>query len=249
MFKVNIKQRLRITSVHILFSLILLCIALAFVYGIWYPSPLDIAMGVTSIYLILLMVDLIIGPLLTFVVYKEDRKKLKFDLIVILILQLSAYIFGLYTLAQGRPVWQVFVVDDIELISLSDVKKTKDYEMKEIFAPTIFKKPQWVAAVYSNDPKKIQQQKEDEMFEGINISTRPETYQSLDQKKQVILAKIKPIRELEKFNRDPVVLNNVLKMYPQAIGWLPVKAPEQDMVALFDKLGRAIDVVNLRPWD
>lgn len=246
--KLKMKQRLKMTSLHILFSIVLLFIALFFVYGIWYPSPLDIAVGVTSIYLILLAVDLIIGPLLTFVVYKEDRKKLKFDLIVILILQLSAYIFGLCTLAQGRPVWQVFVIDDIELISPSDVKKTPDYEMKAEFAPSIFKHPQWVVAVYSGDLKKMQQQKEDEMFEGINISARPETYRNLDQKQQVILAKIKPISELEKFNSDSLVLKDVLQYYPQAVGWLPVKAPAQDMVALFDKSGQVIKVVNLRPW-
>lgn len=249
MLKLNMKQRLKMTSLHILFSIVLLFIALLFVYGIWYPLPLDVAVGVTSIYLILLAVDLIIGPLLTFVIYKEDKKKLKFDLTVIFILQLGAYIFGLYTLAQGRPVWQVFVVDDIELISPSDVKKTLDYEMKVEFSPSIFKQPQWVAAVYSDNPKKMQQQKEDEMFEGINISARPETYQNLDQKQQAILDKIKPLNELEEFNSDQLVLKDILLAYPQAIGWLPVKAPEQDMVALFDKSGQAIKVVNLRPWD
>lgn len=247
--KLKMKQRLKMTSLHVLFSILLLFIALFFVYGMWYPSPLDIAVGVTSIYLTLLAVDLIIGPLLTFVVYKENRKKLKFDLIVILILQLCAYIFGLYTLAQGRPVWQVFVIDDIELISPSDIKKTPDYKMKEEFAPSIFKHPQWVAAIYSDDPKKMQQQKEDEMFEGVDISARPETYQNLDQKRQEILTKIKSLNELEKFNSDPLVLKEILQHYPQTVGWLPVKAPVQDMVALFDKSGQAIDIVNLRPWD
>lgn len=245
---ISLKLRFRALFFHLLFSGLLLCIALVLVFGIWYPSPLEIAVGVTSIYLLLLAIDLILGPALTFVVYKADKRKLKFDLTVILLLQLGAYFYGLYTLHQGRPLWQVFVIDDIELISLSEVKKTADYRMPAEFAPSILQGPQWVAAVYSSDPKKMQQQKEDEMFDGINISTRPETYQSIAVKQQAIQAKLKPLSELSQLNTDAKLLKQSLDAYPQAAGWLPVKATEQDMVALFNKQGQPLGIVNLKPW-
>lgn len=69
------------------------------VFGI---QTLHIAFGVTTIYLMLLGIDLILGPLLTFLVFKEDKKKLKFDLGVILIIQLSRLFFGLVYLS-ARP--------------------------------------------------------------------------------------------------------------------------------------------------
>lgn len=243
------KLRFKAFFYHIFFSVILLCIALGLVFGIWYPSPLDIAVGVTSVYLILLTVDLILGPLLTFIIYKKDKKKLKFDLTVILLLQMSAYIWGLYTIAQGRPVWQVFVVDDIELVSPIDIRKTKDYEMKVEYRPSIFKKPQWIAAVYSENPEKMQQQKQDEMFEGINLSMRPETYKDIEVQKNLILKKLKPFSELEKINLNTNAINSILVSYSTAVGWLPVKASEKDMVALFDKEGTPLTIVNLRPWN
>lgn len=244
----NVKKRFHFMGMHVLFSICLLIFALWLVFGLWYPTPLAAAVGVISIYGLLLAVDLILGPILTFVVYKEDKKKLKFDLCVILLLQMSAYLFGLYTIAQGRPAWQVFVVDDIELVSPIDLRKTEDYKIKDDFKPMLWHKPQWVAAVYSSDPVKMQQQKEDEMFNGINISTRPETYEKIQVKAHAIVSKLKPIAELGKFNHDAEIKKQ-LSPYHNVKGWLPVKAPEMDMVALFDEHGQPIDIVNLRPWD
>lgn len=248
MHKFNVKNRLKYASVHLFISFIFLCIALYLVFMVWYPSPLHIAVGVGSVYLILLLVDLTLGPLLTFIVYKSDRKKLIFDVTIIVVIQLSAYIFGLYTMAQGRPVWKVFVIDDIELVSPVDIKKTADYMMKEEFESSIFSKPQWVAAVYSDEPNKKQQQMEDEMFAGINISQRPEAYKQLISKKQAILTKLRPLDDLRKFNLNQAKLTNQLAKYPEARGWLPVKAPDQDMVALFDHEAQPLGIVDLAPW-
>lgn len=241
------KDRFVFVFWHIIFSFILLSVALYLVYRVWYPTPLNIAMGVTSIYLMLLTIDLIIGPFLTFLVYKKDKKKLFLDLIVILIIQISAFSFGLFILSQGRPAWQVFVVDDIELVSPIDLRTPitglKEHQLKDSF----LKAPLWIAAVYSNDVKIRQSQKDAEMFQGISLATRPETYQPLSNKKDELQKKLKQIDELKKYNQQESV-QQVLMTYQTAQGWLPVKAPNLDMVALFDKNGQPLGIVNLRPW-
>ena len=246
MLKTHIKQRLKFTFFHIFFSLILLGGALYLIKQIWYPYPLGEAVGVRKVYMVLLAVDIILGPLLTFMLYKID-KKLTFDLIFILIIQISAYIFGLYTMTQGRPTWLVFVIDDIELVSPIDIKVTPDYVMHDNFEASLLTKPQWIAAVYSVNAEKKQQQIQDEIFEGINISQRPETYKALDSKKDDLLTKLHPIYELQKFNNNKQIQQE-LKQYKRVKGWLPVKAPNLDMVALFDKNGQPLGIVNLRPW-
>ncbi|UOG17842.1 TfpX/TfpZ family type IV pilin accessory protein [Acinetobacter sp. PK01] len=241
------KPRLKIALLHFLFSVVLLCIALFLVFKLWYPYPLNIAMGVNNIYVLLLIVDLIIGPLLTFIVYKENKRKLRFDLIIILILQLSAYTFGLYIVAQGRPLWQVFVVDDIELVSPIDINTPiaglNEHKLKGSF----FSSPLWVSAVYSEDPEIRKSQKEDEMFEGVSLATRPETYHLLNYRRRYIVAKLKTIGELKKFNSENNI-RSVLQSYNGIYGWLPVKAFNVDMVALFNSDGEPIAIVNLRPW-
>ncbi len=35
------------------------------VFGVWYPAPLHQALGVTKIFLLLLLVDVVLGPLMT----------------------------------------------------------------------------------------------------------------------------------------------------------------------------------------
>ena len=120
--KLNWKQRFYAMAIHSLFSLLLLSIALFIVFYLWYPSPLDKAMGVGNIFWIILSIDLILGPLLTFAIFNPKKKELKIDLLIIVIIQSTAYLYGLHTVAQGRPVFNVFVVDDIEFVRAIDLK-------------------------------------------------------------------------------------------------------------------------------
>jgi hypothetical protein len=72
--------RLRLFSIHLLISSFLALIAMMLVYLVWYSNSLSLALGVTTIFLILLGVDTVLGPLLTLLVAKEGKKTLKFDL-------------------------------------------------------------------------------------------------------------------------------------------------------------------------
>lgn len=242
---ISMKQRIKAFLIHLLLSVILVLVALYLVYGIWYPQPLNIAVGVSSIYLMMLSIDFILGPLCTFIIYKSDTKKLMFDVIIILMIQLTAYGYGLWTMEKGRPAWQVFVVDDIELVSPIELHLSK--EQKE-FKIDFFQSPQWVAAVYSNNPKIAKQQKEDEMFDGISLATRPETYQPLPVRSKAVLEKLQTLDKLQQFNSQEQI-EKELHQFANKQGWLPVKAPNVDMVAIFDKNGQPLGIVNLRPWN
>lgn len=108
----------------------------------------------------------------------------------------------MWIIEKGRPAWQVFVVDDIELVSPINLHPTK--EQKE-FKIGFFESPQWIAAVYSNNPKIAKKQKEDEMFDGISLATRPETYQPLQVKSKAVLEKLQSVDKLQKFNTQEQV--------------------------------------------
>jgi hypothetical protein len=59
---------------------VLLCFAIILtivVFFIWYPTPLASAEGVIYIFYMILIVDIIIGPLLSLLVYKGSKKNLK----------------------------------------------------------------------------------------------------------------------------------------------------------------------------
>ncbi|MGS0706580.1 TfpX/TfpZ family type IV pilin accessory protein [Acinetobacter sp. ANC 3781] len=240
---VSLQERFKAFLGHLIFSVFLLLISLVFIFYIWYPGALKHATGVLTVYAILLFVDLILGPLLTAFVYKKDKIKFIFDMVIILIIQVSAFLFGLYTLEKGRPAWLVFVVDDFEIISKSQLQP--NVKIPEQFQVHFWEKPQWIAATYSDDPVIRKQQKEDEIFDGISLTTRPESYRALNTKYSVILNKAKPMDELRRYNTIDSSEKSILN---KANHWLPLKAPEMDMVVLLDKTGQPTKIVNLRPW-
>lgn len=240
---VTLKERLKAFLYHLGFSAVLLVISLFLILYIWYPGALKYATGVLNVYCMLLLIDVILGPFLTALVYKKEKVKLMFDMTIILIVQISALLFGLYTLEKGRPAWLVFVIDDFELVSKSDLDPQA--VIPEKFKRGFFDKPMWIAAVYSDDPVIRQKQKEDEIFNGINITTRQDSYKEIEIKQQEILNKSKLVDELAKYNTLSTQEIDNLQGYKR---WLPLKAPQVDMVILINEKGLPAKIVNLRPW-
>ena len=119
------KFRLKCFGYHLGLSLLIALASLYLVYFLWYPSPLDKALGVTSIFLLLLGVDVVIGPLLTLMVAKQGKKTLKMDLLIIGLVQLWALGYGTYTVAQGRPVWMVYNAGRFDLVQAFEAVKAE----------------------------------------------------------------------------------------------------------------------------
>lgn len=244
---ITLLDRARAAAIHGVFSLLLLLVALWLVFHVWYPTPLPQAAGVTSIYYLILAIDLVIGPALTFFVFKRDRLKFVFDMVVIVLVQMAFYLYGLMIVAQGRPEWLVFVVDDFEMVRPVDIDRREEQSFLPAFRETLWDGPRWVAAHYSDDPEVAQRQKEDELFLGISMATRPETFADISGSREKILGRARAIEALSDYNPSPAL--SVLQDYPQAMGWLPLKGFARDQVVLVDDAGYVLGVVDLRPWD
>ena len=240
-------KRLRFFVGHIAVSICIALLMLGLVYGLWYPSPLAKAVGVTHIFLMLLAIDVILGPILGFVVYKEAKKTLKFDLSVIILIQIAALVFGMYSIAQARPAWVIFNTDRFELIRNNDLVLSEPAPQDE-FAQVSWVGPQWAAVKVAND---VQQKNEDlfaEALGGLSIAQRPERYIDIDDEKATLRKRALPLSGLYQYN-DKQQVNTVLAKYPQANHWLPMKALSIDMVVLVNKESASIiKIVDLRPW-
>lgn len=240
-------KRLKFFMGHILVSLGAALGVVALVYGLWYPSPLSKAVGVTHIFLMLLAIDVILGPILGFVIYKEAKKTLKFDLSVIILIQIAALLFGIFNIAQARPAWVVFNTDRFELIRNNDLVLSEQAPQAE-FAQVSWMGPQWAAV---NVAKDVQQKNEDlfaEALGGLSIAQRPERYIDINEEKVTLQKRALPLSALYQYN-DKQQVNTVLAKYPQANHWLPMKALSIDMVVLINKeKAEVIKIVDLRPW-
>jgi len=109
--------------IHLGSSLLVAALAAYLVFGLWYPPPYSELSGGTELFFLLVSVDAIVGPLLTFAVF--DRAKpaavLRRDLATIVALQLAAMGYGVHTMAVARPVVLAFEVDRFRVVAAQAV--------------------------------------------------------------------------------------------------------------------------------
>lgn len=119
----GLNDRLQAAGWHLLASLLIAALVALLVFGLWFPGMYRYMSGGTSLLVLIMGVDVVLGPLLTFAVF--DRSKgvahLKRDIATIAVLQLSALMYGLYTVHLARPVALVFERDRFRVISAADV--------------------------------------------------------------------------------------------------------------------------------
>lgn len=242
--------RVKAFGVHLLTSAVIALAVVALVFGLWYPAPLAAATGVTGIFLILLIVDVCLGPLLTLLVYKEGKKTLVMDLTIIVLLQLSALGYGIYTVAEGRPAWLVFSVDRFELVRINDIDDRKLDEAADEFKSPSWLGPQWVAAQSPTDNDARTTLMFEAIMGGTDISTRPNLYVPLTEQWENIQHRAQPLDKLAEFNSGEALLSelgNNWQALPYA--WLPLAANNMDMVVLVSpEQENNFKIINLRPW-
>lgn len=234
---------------HFFISICISLISLFWVFHVWYPSPLAKATDVTHIFLMLLAIDVILGPILGFVVYKEKKRTLKFDLAVIFLLQLSALGYGLFSISQARPVWIAYNVDRFELIRANDIIADKLEKAYPQYQTVSWFKPKFVGVQISENIEEKNQNMFEEVLGGISIAQRPERYVSIDQVETQMKLRSQSLSELNQYNSSND-LEKILAKYPNANSWLPLKANAIDMVVLINKdTAEIIKIIDLRPWN
>lgn len=246
---ISVSKRIKFFLSHLAISVIIVLIASSIIFLVWYSEPLAIAVGVMSIVLMMLAIDVVIGPLFTLLVYKEGKKTLKFDLSIIVLIQLSAFLYGFYSIEQGRPAWIVFNVDNFELVRKNEIVNQNINQIKPQFKQPSWLKPRIVATEFSEN---IQQRNDDmfaEVFGGISLAQRPERYVNFAKAKKQIQEHALPLKDLEKYNEITKVQKTLID-YPKANAFLPLKANVVDMVVLINKeQAEVVKIVDLRPWN
>ena len=93
---------------QLLISLAVVAVLTYLVLVQWYPGVLYSIDGGREGMRIIIGVDLILGPLLTLIVFKSGKPGLKFDLVAIGILRLTCLLGGIYIVYTERPMAFVY---------------------------------------------------------------------------------------------------------------------------------------------
>ena len=123
------QERLRAGGIHFVFSFAVVLLFWAVARFLFYPGVLS-RLGLYDGFLILVLVDIILGPLLTTVVYDSQKKSLKFDLSIIVLLQLGALIYGISLVYSQKPCVMVLSHNGLTVHTVADCR---DYKIEGPF--------------------------------------------------------------------------------------------------------------------
>lgn len=122
--------------IHFLISLSIFGVVLAWVWFVVYPDVYFSMAGAFQGLLLVFLVDVVLGPLLSFLVYdpKKTKKAILVDFTVIGLVQVGAMLYGLNTLYQEHPKAVIVyknssatVLNKREIEEIPELNLTQDY--------------------------------------------------------------------------------------------------------------------------
>jgi hypothetical protein len=120
----DLRSRLRAAGIHFGLSAVVAAAAAALVFLLWYPMPFREISGGRELFFIVVAVDVVMGPLITFAVFNRRKpwSELRRDLAIVVALQLAALGYGLHTVFVARPVAVVLEVDRLRVTTAADLQ-------------------------------------------------------------------------------------------------------------------------------
>jgi len=239
--------RFHAASIHLLVCAVAAAGLLGLFWFVWYPAPLFTAVGGLEIFLMLLAIDVALGPLSTFVVFKAGKKSLKFDLAVIGVVQSVALAYGVYALLVGRPVYVASLGNRFAVIQANDVQD-KELATAKISLPWFG--PKWVGTKAPADKK----ERDRVLFSGLggaaDYGNFPQYHAPLETMRDQILASALPLSVLRKNNPTQ---NAEITAWLSERGYIDEKAVYQALVARSQYMSVILDartakVIGIAPF-
>jgi hypothetical protein len=153
----GMRFRLKLFSLHLLSSATVLTLVLGSLYLGWYRWPGWYLTDVTRVIVVMVCVDVVLGPTLTFIIanQKKLRRELTRDIGIIVAIQLCALTYGSVQLWNGRPLYYAFSENVLQLVQAYDIDPSEaklGREQNPELAPHWYSLPRWIWAPLPQDP-------------------------------------------------------------------------------------------------
>lgn len=192
------RDRLRAAAIHLGLSALVALLAALLVFVFWYPYPYREISGGRNLFLLVITVDVILGPLITFAIFDraKPRRGLRRDLVVVALLQLAGLGYGLWTVQLARPVHLVFELDRFRVVHQAEVPT----DLVDRAPPGIEVAPWAGPTPLSLRPFHSEQEKFDATMvalQGIALAARPDLWQPYEAARAEVLAAARPVDVLK----------------------------------------------------
>lgn len=217
--------------------------------ALWYPGDFSEMAGGRRLFLLILGVDVVMGPLLTSIIF--DKRKLRAELIrdlaVIGVLQISALAYGLHTLFVARPVALAYEPGRFRLVSAQEVPLNELPQARAEYRSLPLKGPWILGTRPTRENERLESL--DRALNGIDIGQRPERWQPYEESRATVVAESKPLEQLLQRHQErrQQLLGRAaeLKLDVATARYLPIVA-RGDWVALLDAEGH---IAGYAPFD
>ena len=147
---------------------------------LWYPFPYFSFDGGWQVLRIIVLVDVVLGPLLTLIVFRRGKPGIRRDLSVIGAVQVAALLYGAGVMFLYRPAFVVYAENNFFTVANADVERnTRDRaRLDALRAP---RGPAFVALSLPADPADRERLREQMRRGGPPITWLGDHYQAIDE--------------------------------------------------------------------
>jgi hypothetical protein len=240
-------SRFRAALIHLGICALVAAALLGLFWFVWYPAPLFRAVGGLEIFLMLLAIDITLGPLLTLVVFNPSKKTLKFDLAVIGVVQLVALVYGVHTLLIARPVYVASVGNRFVVVQANDIQ---DADLLAAKKSLPWLGPEWVGTKTSLN--KVEHERI--LLGGVgggSYGHLPQYHASLESMRDETLKNAVPISELRR--RNPIQSDAITSWLRErgysenAVVYQALVARSRNMSVMLD--AKTAKVIGIAPFN
>ncbi|MDO4896413.1 MAG: hypothetical protein Q3971_03525 [Moraxella sp.] len=245
--------RLYLFAWHVLISVIIAVGVGVLVFWLWFPYPYQYLTRGLNLFLLIIVVDVVCGPLITLLLAnpKKSKKELTLDLTLVAIIQLMALCYGIYTLEKARPVLMSFERDRMTLVLKSEIDWSDiDNAPKELKV---------IPLVGVNKIGIRRAENEQEFFESVNLSmegvepsVRPSWWRSYNEVIPEIQEKMKSINNIDRSKLSDKQIQELDKVIAKSgvssdeLYYLPFTSTlNKGWIVLMDKETDLVGYVNI----
>jgi hypothetical protein len=236
-------------SLHLAISIAVALAVVAAMLFIWYPAPYFQALGGSGLLMLIVGVDVVLGPLITFIVFDTRKKSLEFDLICVVVVQIAALAYGVSTMFQARPVYTVFTSDRFDVIIAADMSdKERAKVVNAEFKSLSITGPQIVAMETPRDMNEIKRM----LDSGIESRAFSQYYVPYESKAKSAGAASQSLSQKQKTSPQSAEKLRAFfaekKIDENKVGVLPLYTRSQDMTVVLERdTGKVLAIAPVAP--
>ncbi len=230
-------------GLHLLASCGVLTLILGALYLGWYRWPGWYLTDVAKVIRVMVGVDVVLGPLLTFIIASptKPRRELARDIGVIATVQLCALIYGSVSLWNGRPLYYAFSESVLQIVQAYDIDAKELALARQQNAPLIphwYSLPTWIWAPLPQDSQQRAKIVNSAISGGDDVISMPRYYQPWNSGLATLRTQLKKVDDVAYFfGKDKTILKDRMRaagIPTDQLNSIPLSGRGHPVLVVFD---------------